>query len=112
VSNEPLNPVAMFNQAIRHKDPDEAWKWAHRFPKPVSLHHALLLTVVLGIKDDPRYPLAADRFQGRYEAERKSGPKDVAWLERQLELLGREGPPPLKFGAGEELLKLAKQLGE
>jgi hypothetical protein len=109
VSNQPANPVAQFNLALKRKDPDEAWRWAHRM-RPLSLSQALSLTVLLGLAGDARYRPAAERFKERYRDEANPTPQQEEKVVDDLDKLVRVCPPVLKYTAGEDLRALAEQL--
>jgi hypothetical protein len=111
VSNQPLNPTAMFQEALRRRDVDQAWDWALKV-RPLRLHDALFLTVALGIADDSRYSAAAARFLERYIEEAHPTGEQEAKVQVLLDNLGQQGPPPFKYGAGEDLRALAERLSE
>jgi hypothetical protein len=109
VSNQPINPAAQFNRAIKVKDADEAWRWAQRC-KPLSLDRALSLTLVLGLRDDHRYRPAATRFMERYEAEGGPTKEQVGKVREDLDRLARSCPMALKYEAIENLGALVDRL--
>jgi hypothetical protein len=99
----------MFNQAIKSKDADEAWRWAHR-SRPLSLDQALSLTLVLGLRDDHRFRPAAARFMECYEAEANPTREQVEKVREDLDRLVGRCPPGLKYAANEDLRALIDRL--
>jgi hypothetical protein len=100
------------DRAVAEGDADRALRWAQEL-KQVGLNRALALTLVLGRRDDVRYPRAASRFLLRLIAEVEPSLLNLKKIVDALDVVGRvRMMPDLTEEADAALEDLGRQLRE